>query len=207
MAHALNLADAVNAAIPTLHATSTADLTACTAAELYQYVSDALRDLCMEVKLLVVERALMAVPDSPEYDLAAHRPVAVLAVWYGSKLLYATPVEEVEALDQAWPDTTGTAPERTLGNVRGATLLRVYPKRDVGVWALNSLLAVKPADVSGVDATRELPEWLAPYFTLAAIEGAAGREGEERMPEQTAFCREIRNLWEQAVRGVYGEIL
>lgn len=207
MAHALNLTDAVNAAVPTLHATSTADLTVCTAGELYQYVSDAARDLCMRVKLLVVEQALTAAPDSPEYDLAAYRPAAVLAVWYGSKLLYATPVEEVEALDQAWPDTVGTAPDRTLGNLRGATLLRVYPKRDAGVWSLNSLLAVKPADVSGVDASRALPEWLLHYFTLAAIEGAAGREGEERMPEQAAFCREIRNLWEQAVRGIYGEIL
>jgi hypothetical protein len=177
----------------------------CTESELYQYISDAARDLCLRAKLLVVEQALTALPDSPEYDLAAYRPAAVLAVWYSSKLLYATPVEEVEALDQAWPDTTGTAPDRTLGNVRGATLLRVYPKRDAGVWSLDSLLAVKPADVSGLDATRALPEWLAPYFTLAAIEGAAGREGEERMPEQSAFCRGIRNLWEQALLALYGE--
>jgi len=190
--------------LPALNAASMLTLSFWTEDELYAFADEAAKRLARKVGVWVERDTSAAVSSLASTYTLPTRRVSIVHVSLGAKALKAASAAEMEALDDAWVDTTGT-PLRFLLDIEGTGKVRLYPAPAVGVSGnLGVLYATYPTEIQKGSATVTIPAPLEEYFTFSVLAEARGREGEAAMPEVAEQFRSLVGMLEQVAESYWG---
>ncbi len=200
----LDLAAVIDDALPTLGAAAIADLIFWDEYELYDWLDEAAKELARTCGVFVVRDASISIqPNTPVYAVPTGHLSTIHASAGARSLLPAT-VQELEALDDNWPDTVGASPERFLTD-EGTEQIRVYPKPTAAAGALALIFHRYPATVVKGSAVVSAPRAVREYFLFHVLAEARDKESKAAMPEVSAYFRQLADLHRQAIQGYWGE--
>jgi hypothetical protein len=202
----INMAQAVSDMWAPLNARSQADAIFWTQAELYTWLDEAMQRLARKIGVFVdYDQSLTTAANTKAYPLpAAH--IRTIQADVNGKVLRARNVQELEALDSAWPTATAAEPKAFVLDTKGFVELQLYPAPSVAFQSLAIGLAMikLPASITLANAILAAPPVLQDYFTFAALAGARSKESNASMDEVADWLRSITDLILQAAEGVWG---
>ena len=120
-------------------------------------------------------------------------------------MLRARNVQEIEALDSAWPTATPAQPKAFLLDIEGLLKLTLYPAPSVTYNALpiGLVMAEQPAAVTKIAAILAAPPILREYFTFSALAEARAKESNASMDETAQWFRGIVDLIDQVAEHLW----
>lgn len=202
----INMAQVVSDMWAPLNARSEADAIFWTQAELFTWIDEAMQLLARKVGAFIdYDQSLTTAANTGDYPLPASHIRTVQADVNGT-VLRARNVQELEALDSAWPAAASDQPEAFVLDTQGLVRLTLYPSPSVAFESLPIGLAMikLPATISLANAILSAPPVLQDYFTFAALAGARSKESNASMDEVAAWLRSITDLVVQAAEGIWG---
>ncbi len=198
----LDLSAVVTRMLPVLGASSAADLTFWDTNELYAWMDEAAKRLARECGAFVDRDASTAIAAGAASYATPARHVSTIQVSIDTRALRPATVQELEALDDGWPDTTGT-PERWLHDV-GLATVRLYPAPSTASGTLGVVCHRYPPEITASAAQVAAPRVLEDYFVFSALAAARAKETKAQMPEVSAWFGQLAGLMEQAVTSLWG---
>lgn len=191
---------------PPLNANGPADAVFWTETEMYEWFNESARRLSGCAGVFVVrDTSLTSVLATGTYALPdAHQ--ATLQADLAGAVLRPRTVQEVEALDAAWPATSGP-PVAFLLDVEGVKKLTLYPVPDAPSAAktIGLIMRSLPNDVSSSSGfLLSVPAGLAEYFTFSILAEARAKETQAQMPEISQWLKGLAGMMEQAIQGYLG---
>lgn len=202
----INMAQVVSDMWPPLNARSEADAIFWTQAELFTWIDEAMQRLARKVGVFVdYDETLTTTVNTAAYPLPASH-IRTIQADVNGKVLRARNVQELEALDSAWPTATSAEPKAFVLDTRGLLELQLYPAPSVPFQSLPiGLSMIKlPASITLANAILSAPPVLQDYFTFSALAGARGKESNASMDEVAAWLRSINDLVVQAAEAIWG---
>jgi hypothetical protein len=203
----VNLALTLNDLWPPLNANNAADAVFWTEAELYQWLDDALDRFSTSAPVFVVyDQSLVAVNGTGVYTQVTNPEfIATLQADLAGSVLRARNVQQLEALDDAWPTSSGT-PEAFALDSAGLTqflLYKVPGALDDGKL-IGQVMQVDPLEVDSTHAILAAPTVMREYFTFYALGEARAKETRAQMPEIAQWFRGLVGLMDKAIVGYWG---
>ncbi len=203
----------VNAAVvigdiwPPLNATGAADAVFWTQGQMYEWFNESAKRLAGSAGVFVVrDTSLTALLNTATYNLPASHDATIQCDLDGA-VLYPRNVQETEALDAAWPTTTGEV-EAFLQDVEGTKKITLYrvPDSSAAGKTIGLVMRELPDDVTAAAGFLAAPPFLAEYFTFSLLAEARSPATETRaqMPEVAAWCKGQADMMLQAIRGYLG---
>lgn len=200
----VNLALVVNDLWPPLNASGPADAVFWTEAELYQWLDDALDAVATGNPVFVqyntnvsavTGQAAYAQPTSPEF-------IATLQADLNGKVLRARNIQQLEALDDSWPTSSGS-PEAFVLDSQGVKQILLYkiPVAGDNGHAIGQVMSVDPIEITA-GTLLAAPQCLREYFTFYALGEARAKETRAQMPEIAQWFRGLTGMMDKAV-GTY----
>lgn len=203
----VNFSQAINELWPPLNALSEADAVFWTASDLYGWINQAAKRLALNGGVFTrYDNATLLVTDTATYTLPTDQIRTIQADLVGS-MLKPRNVQQVEALDSAWPTTAGT-PVSFLQDTQGTRQLRAYPipNSSDNNKALGLCMQVFPADLTAAGAILAMPQCLQEYFTFFVLgEARITKETRAQMPEISKWCRSIVDMLDGVVSDYWGQ--
>jgi hypothetical protein len=190
-----------NEVIPALNAATAADLVFWTAAELYQFADDAVKEAARRSLIFVSVAPLALAIGAGDTALPAGT-VAVLAAAFANLPLRAATVAEIEALDDNWEQTTGP-PAKWLEDA-GITVVRTYPAPSVAGTLSVVLQGFPSAPISAGNTAIEAPAPFAGYLLQAMLGRARGKQSDAMMPEIADHCAQREGIYRQIFTQYWG---
>lgn len=191
----------IAAAIPQLHASTTANLAGWTEADLYAYLNRSLSEACADSALL---------GDYNSVAVAANQLLAVIpgnflsciqAQW-DKKTLKIRSASEMDALDTYWQTATSGTPHTIVVDLQGQNNVRLYPMPAIAgtlyVWTRQ-----RPALQSSVSSIA-VPQAVAWVVEMETIAEANRKGGQFAMPEAAAAAQSVADVLKVALRTYYG---
>ncbi len=203
----VNASTVINDIWPPLNARSEADAVFWTAAQMYEWFSEAAKRLASECGIFVVrDTSITVATGTATYNLPPEHEKTIQCDLAGA-VLYPRSVQEIEALDSGWPATTG-AVEAFLHDVEGVEKITLYRKPLVGDngKAIGLVMRVIPDDVTPVLALLEASPFLSEYFTFSLLAEARSIETRAQMPEIAKWLRGLADMMRDAIRGYMGGV-
>lgn len=188
-----------------LNASGTGDLVFWTEAELYQRMAEALTRLARRYRIFWREGDPLVVVEQQGAYLVPENCGLALVALDGIALRPAS-VGELEARDSNWEQTAasdGETPTHWVGDYIGAGFVRLFPL-PIASGELTLVLAGLLTEPTAETPQLEIPEPVADYLALAALEEARDKEGDARMPEVAQVCHAVAGLYEQAFAVYWG---
>lgn len=185
----VNLAQALNDLWPPLNAMNAADAIFWTEAELYQWLDDALDSLASHAPLFVVyDQSLAAINGQGAYtQVTSPEFISTLQADLAGSVLRARNVQQLEALDDSWPTSSGT-PEAFVLDTQG--LLQILLYKVPGVADAGKLIGqVMQVDPLEVDSTHAIHRSHVHARVLHVLR--AGRGAGQRKPRADAGDRGV----------------
>jgi len=176
-----------------------------TAAELYQWIDEAKARFARKHGAFVVyDQSLATAAADADYDLPAGHILTIQADVAG-KVLRARNVQEMEALDAAWPVATAAEPKAFLQDTKGVTQITLAPAPSVpyASLAIGLAMAELPAAITQANAILAAPPALREYFTFYALAEARAKESQASMDEVAEWLRSIISLIDQVAEGLW----
>jgi hypothetical protein len=197
---ALDISVVLGELAPLLNAASTADsdFLFWTAAELYQFCDDAIKEAARKAELFVTTSSIRFTAAQATKPLNA---IAVIAAAWNNSPLREANVSEVEALDDAWETTPGT-PSKWLQDV-GLGVIRTYPTTQVA-GTLSMIAQTFPADISTAQTMVEAPAPFAGYLLEAMLGRAREKQSDAMMPEVAEHANQRLTMYQQIFEQYWG---
>jgi hypothetical protein len=155
---------------------------------------------------VVYDQSLAAINGQGAYtQVTSPEFIATLQADLAGSVLRARNVQQLEALDDAWPTSTGT-PEAFVLDSQG--LLQVLLYKIPGVAdagkAIGQVMQVDPLEVDSTHAILAAPTCMREYFTFYALGEARAKETRAQMPEIAQWFRGLVSLMDKAIAGYWG---
>ncbi len=168
---------------PKLNAAAAADLIHWTETELYQWLDEAAKRLARNIGVFVERDAsITIVTGTAVYNLPA-RHLSTIHMSISGASLYPSNVQELEALDSAWVETSG-ATSSFLNDNLGTASTRLYPNPDSDVsGSLGVIFHRYVSEINSSNHSLTAPACLAEYFSWFALSEARRKQSEASMPE------------------------
>lgn len=202
----INTAQVLGDMWPPLNARSAADAIFWTEEELYTWIDEATQRLARVVGPFVdYDRSLTTAANTADYPLPASH-IRTIQADVNGKVLRARNIQEMEALDSAWPAAAAAEPKAFLLDTKGLVQLTLTPAPSVPFQSLAIGLAMVklPGTISQSNAILAAPPVLQDYFTFSALAGARSKESNASMDEVADWLRSITGLIEQAAAAIWG---
>jgi hypothetical protein len=203
----INAATLVSNIWPPLNAVSAADAVFWSEEEIYNWFNEAAKRLSRSGGAFVVrDTTLTSALSTALYALPAAHQVTIQCDLAGLVLRPRT-VQEIEALDAAWPNTSGP-PIAFLLDVQGVKTLALYPQADVANAgkAIGLVMRTAPDDVTAPGGfLLFVSPALSEFFTFYILREARSKETRAQMPEIAQWFGQLCGQLEQVVQGYMGE--
>ncbi len=203
----VNAATVMADLLPLLNVSQAADLTFWTETELYGYADETARRLARSVGLWVERDASRAiVAGTGSYSLPA-RHISTVHVSIGTHSLQPASIQDIEALDDVWTQTSGE-PYCYIQDGAGCETLTLYPKPAAG--ASGNIGVIHRQYLAGIAMGSPLfsaPIAISEYLTFSMLASARGKESKAAMPEVAGWAAEMCRMFEQAAQGYWGEAI
>ncbi len=184
--------------LPTLNASSFADLVFWTEADLTEWLDECAKRLARTAGIWVERSTSFTAPGVSTYILPSGH-LSVIHVSVAGVMLAPSTHAELVALSDSWQTDTG-APERWIPDAQGLETIMLHPQpQDLAVLELIEHTA---PDGSAIEA----PAVVADCLALRVLAEARRKEGDGALPEIAAAAEAQASLYEQAFRAYYGEV-
>jgi hypothetical protein len=206
----LDLRNCISDVIYRLGLTGAADLAAqdwVSNAELYQFADDTIKEMTFKHGLTMVwDTSITINSGTAAYNLPA-ADVFVVMAWLipgagTPSLLRPTSVRDLAALDESWPQTSGSA-ARVSFDAGAPDTATIYPNPTVG-GTFGHIAQQYPAAVTEAAPLTALPLVCQDYLSYAMLAGARGKESEFAQMEMAKHYRERMSLYEQVFESLWG---
>lgn len=198
----INVGDVIQRLLPALGCYRMVDLTHWTEEELYEYADEAVKRLARAVGMFTEREPAITVNIGVATYPLPTRHLSTIHASLGGANLRPAAVKELEALDSAWQDTTGT-PDRYVPDFLGTEYVRLYKKPSAGS-TLALLFYQYPADVAVGSPILAAPRVLEDYLTWEILRQARGKEGDAAMPEVAEHAAQRVKEFEQLYGAQWG---
>lgn len=201
----VNLSLSISDLWPPLNAYSEADAVHWTEAELYQYIDEGAKRIASKCGCFVVRDISLATTAlDPTYDLPAVHLATIQADLNG-RTLRPRNVQELEALDHDWVNTTSSEPRAFIQDTAGVNELRLFPTPTIGPETIGLVIQQTPPTISAAAAILAAPPIIRDYFTFYALAEARNRESIASMEEIVEWLRgAVTGAYEQAASALWG---
>lgn len=192
---------------PPLNAAGAADAVFWTEEQMYEWFNEAGKRLAGSGGVFVVrDTSLTSALATASYDLPDAHQGTLQADLAGNVLKPAT-VQELEALDSAWPTTAGV-PDAFLEDAEGVKTITLYAQPNAGNAGrtIGLVMRANPDDVSVSDGFLAAPPFLAEFFTFSILAEARAAETRAQMPEISAWLKAQAGMMVQAIQGYLGGV-
>lgn len=202
----VHVGDLIERLLPALNCYDAASLVYWNQEELYEYADEGIQRLARATGMFVERDATTAVAaGAPEYDLPSrHLSTIHVSLVAGANLRGAS-VRDLEALSSTWNTDSGDV-ERFVQDFNGTEKLRLYKNPD-GVGTLAVIFHQYPAEISAAAPTLTAPTVLEDYLYWEMLRRARAKESDAAMPEVAAHAGERVQLFEEVIRGYWGEAI
>lgn len=188
--------------LPTLQADSYEALVFWTASDLYGAADDAVKRLARSLCGFVERDAATNVVAGTASYAVPTRHIETLHVSVGTRALRPANVPEIEARDDAWETTAGTALQPLPTHwmmAPGREYHRLYPEPGSGAsGAVAVILCRYPTTVTSAAAVVRMPAALRVWLRLRVLESAREKEGDGQMAEVAKWAGQVAGLIEQS---------
>lgn len=188
-----------------LNATGPVDAIFWTPTDFYQWFSEAKNKLARTCGVFVrYDTSQTTAAAQSQYNLPSDH-ASTLQVDVAGTILRPRNIQQLEALDDAWPTTPGT-PQAFIQAVDGQPGLTLYPTPQVadGSKTVGVVEHSIPADITLANALLALPVPMREYFRFYALGEARAKESKGQMQETAQWFKGLTGLMEQAVLAYYG---
>lgn len=204
----VNFALAANELWPPLNAAGPADAVFWTETDLYDWFNQAAKQLAIRGRVFTRydHTSIVIATGTAAYVIPDDQINTVQADMNGL-VLRPRNVQQLEALDNDWPSTTG-APNSFAQDTQGMRQLTLYPKPTVGSNGKIVGLAIEvfPDDLTSAAAILALPQCLREYFTFFALgEARLTKETRAQMPEIAKWCKSVVSMLDGVVAEYWGQ--
>lgn len=208
MALNISVNDLITNILPMLHASSTANLSFTTDAELTRLFDQAVKAHARRHGVFVVRdtASVTLVQGTAVYSGPA-RLIAIRHVALAGVPLVASSSSELEMLDDAYKTTQGT-PVYWYADKEGQNKIGVYPVPDAAAAGLKLDLIIDqyPADLDTGHSNTAIPTPapIGDFAEAAVVAEVYGKESDGQMPETAAALRGLAALYDQVLSELYG---
>jgi hypothetical protein len=200
----VDLANTITNILPTLGATSLADLDWCTQAELFQWADEAAKRLSHRIGVFVARdtstklTAGTAVYPTP----TGHVDTIHVTVVPTTKLLPSS-VQELASLDSTWPATSGPATRYSMDGGGNGTILVYAIPTAAGVLAviMHEYLPQIQAGASAIPVCSPVAD----YFGYTMLAGARRKESDHTMADMADHFDQRVEMYEKVLTHYFGE--
>ena len=193
---------------PPLNAVSAADAVFWSEAEIFEWFNEAGRKLAGSGGAFVQrDTSLSSSSGIATYVLPAAHQATIQADLAGL-VLRPRNVQELEALDEAWPITSGAPVAFLLDDAGGVTAITLSPLPDTltGTKTIGLVMRAAPSSVTAAMGFLVAPQAFSEYFTFYILGEARAKETRAQMPEISAWFRQLCGQLEQAINVYMGEM-
>ncbi len=190
---------------PPLNANGAADAVYWTEDEMYKWFDEGAKRLAADCGVFVrYDVTLAAATGTAAYSLPADH-VSTLQADLDGTALNPRNVQQLEALDAAWPTAAGT-PNAFVQDTRGVAQLTLYPKPQLADngKAIGITEHGKPADITVTSAILAAPVPIKEYFRFYALGEARAKETKAQMQETAQWFKGLAGMLEKTMIGYYG---
>lgn len=203
----VDLANTINDLLPTLGASSLADLDWCTESELYQWADEAAKRLSHRVGVFVTrDTSISLAAGTATYSTPTGHVdsihVSVLPASGSPLKLFPSSVEELASLDSTWPTTTGPVTRYSM-DAAGIGTITVYSiPTTTGTLAViyHEFLPQIQAGNSAVPVCSPVSD----YFQYAMLAGARRKESDHTMLDMADHFEKRVEMYEQVLEHYFG---
>lgn len=198
----VDLAQVIGDLLPTLGASSLADLNWCMASELYQWADDSAKRLARKAGVFVERDTSISVANGVAvYPLPA-RHVDTIHVSIGGVRMRPASVQDLEALDSTWPSSSGIV-ERYSMDADGMTSITLY-RIPTGAGAMAVIFNSYPATIAAGSSLVSAASPVADYFMYAMLAEARRKQSEGAMPEMAEHFDQRVGMYEEIFKQYFG---
>lgn len=201
----INTSLVVGELYPPLNARGPGDLIFWSEDELFEWLDQAAKRLATELNLFVYyDTSITLASGTASYTVPTGHLVTLQADVEGV-VLRARNVQELEALDDAWPATAGS-PEAFLLDTEGSDKVTIYKKPGAAENGdtLGMIMAKLPTKLTKTAAVLRAPACVREYLTFYALGEARARESKAPMPEIAQWFRGLTGMLEQVIGEYWG---
>lgn len=191
--------------IPQLNAAGSNDLIFWTTDELFAWFDEAAQRLARQAGIFVSrDTSLTSVLNQGPYALPANQ-VSTIQADIGGFVLRPATVQELEALDAAWPTTIGN-PQQFMQDKQGLNLIVLYPAPGSSTAGETIGLVIHnfPPTISASNVFLNAPTVLQDYFKFYALGEARAKECKGAMQEMAQWFQQLTGLYEQTIEQYWG---
>jgi hypothetical protein len=201
---ALDLSVAIAEVEIALNAASGADLEPWAVEDLWDWMDEGAKRLARLCGVFVDRDTSNAiVTGTAAYPLPAGH-LSTIHASAGTLALYPANVQELEALDSNWVDTSGPT-DTYLMDTAGVTEVQLYPRPDVSVTGNVALIfAHFPAKITSGATTLSAPPVVQDYLKWHAIAEARRRQSDYAMPDVAEALDKWTGMLEEIFTGFFG---
>ena len=199
----VDLSDALAEIYPLLNAASAADLVWWSDSELYQWADEAAQRLARRFGVFVERDASGSIVEGTASYGVPLRHVSTIHVSIAGVALGPSSVEEIEARDANWVDTSA-ASDSWLWEA-GTDYTRIYPTPDDTVTgSLARIFHRYPATIDSSNYLISIPAAIRDYISWFILAEAHKKESEGRKPEVGAHFENRLGLMEKVIESYWG---